>query len=383
MAPVTRNRRLAARSHVSGRASEAVTTLIDELRAGLAGAPAAAVLYFASSAYDPIDLAGPLSEAFDSASVIGCSTAGEFSDRGMGTHGISAIALPEGTVLRTAAGLGELDCDPGAGAVDAVRRVEAMLRRPLRDLDPRRYLALTLIDGVHAAEERVTARLRDAAPQLDLIGGSAADDSAFSATWVAVGEDVSWNGVALLVMEVAVPFRTVTTCSFESTGLELHITKADPATRTVLEFDGRPAAIAYADAVGGDLCDLTASLFMSHPVGLVRDGEPWIRSPRSVKRQGMTFYAEIEAGTVVEIMRPTDLVDDTRRAIGAAIDALGGRASGAILFNCILRKLEIDAMRIAEEFVETFAGVPTAGFHTYGETTGVHVNQTLTGVVFG
>lgn len=269
----------------------------------------------------------------------------------------------------------------GAGA--AVHEVETLLRTPLEYLDPSRHLALTLIDGVHAAEERVTARLREAAPRLNLIGGSAADDSAFSATWVAVGEHVSWHGVALLVMEVPVPFRTVTTCSFESTGLRLSITKADLASRTVYEFDGEPAAFAYADAVGADLCDLTASLFMSHPVGLIREGAPWIRSPRSVTGRGLTFYAEIDEGQEVEIMKPTDMIADTRHAVAAAVDALGGRASGAIMFNCILRKLEMDALRNADDFVGAFVGIPTAGFHTYGETAGGHVNQTLTGVVFG
>ena len=52
------------------------------------------------------------------------------------------------------------------------------------------------------------------------------------------------------------------------------------------------------------------------------------------------------------------------------------------MFNCILRRLELDASNAHEGFRAAFAGVPTAGFHTYGETMVGHVNQTCTGLVF-
>ena len=54
------------------------------------------------------------------------------------------------------------------------------------------------------------------------------------------------------------------------------------------------------------------------------------------------------------------------------------------MFNCILRRLEMDATGTARAaFLEAFGGCRLAGFHTYGETWMAHVNQTLTGVVFG
>jgi hypothetical protein len=372
-----------ARAHASGAAADVVQTLTSELRAGLHGRPAAAVMWFASAGFDPAQLAGPLAAGFAEAQVIGCSTAGEFTDGVTGTGGVSAVALPQGLLVRVAAALGELEPDAAAGTGAAVAEVEASFG-PLRDLDPARHLGLVLIDGLHGDEERVNERLGNAAPLLDVVGGSAGDDLAFHRTWVALGDRVSDHGAVLLVAETGVPFRVVKTCSFTSSGRRLRITKADVATRTVLEFDGRPAVEAYAEAVG--LCpeQIDGAVFTSHPVGLMIDSAPWIRSPQTTTPEGyLRFYAQILEGMEVDVMNSGDLVGETAAAVAAAVAELGGRSSGGVMFNCILRRLEIDARGLAEPFVSSFAGIPVAGFHTYGETWLGHVNQTLTGVLFG
>jgi hypothetical protein len=372
-----------ARARATGSAADAVRAIAEEVRTGLRGRRAAAVVWFASSQYDPAALAGPLAGAFAEAQVIGCSTAGEFTDRGTGTGGISAVAFPEGMFVRVVATLAELDGDVATGTDAAVAAVERTLG-PLRGLDPARHLGLVLIDGMHGDEERVNERLGNAAPLLDIVGGSAGDDLEFRGTWVAVGDRVSRHGAAFLVAETGVPSRVVKTCSFTPSGRTLRITKADVASRTVLEFDGRPAAEAYAQAVGVSPDRIDGSVFMSHPVGLMIDGVPWIRSPQAATPEGhLRFYAQILEGMDVEVMDSGDLVGETAATVEEAVRSLGGRSGGGVMFNCILRRLEIDAKGLAEPFVDAFKGAPVAGFHTYGETWLGHVNQTLTGVIFG
>ncbi|WP_088281200.1 FIST signal transduction protein [Kineosporia sp. A_224] len=374
----------AASARATGPAPDAVRALVAQLHDGLGGRTAGAVLWFASSAYDPADLAGPLADAFPGASVLGCSTAGEFSDDGSGTGGLTAVALPEGMVVRSAVALGELADDVAAGTDAAVAAVEAGLGEPLRGLDPARHLALVLIDGLHASEELVNERIGNAAPLLDVVGGSAGDDLRFESTWVAVGRTVSRHGVALLVLEAGVPFRVVKSCAFSSAGHRLTVTRTDASARTVLEFDHLSAVEAYAAAVGIETECVDATAFMRHPLGLMIDGEPWLRSPRAVvDHGGIAFYAAVPVGTVVEVVDAGDLVAATREAVHDAVAAVGGRAGGAVMFNCILRRLQMDAEHSAPAFVEAFGGIPVAGFHTYGETWLGHVNQTLTGVVFG
>jgi hypothetical protein len=169
--------------------------------------------------------------------------------------------------------------------------------------------------------------------------------------------------------------------AFTTTGTVLRISKADAATRTVWEFDGRPALDVYAEALGLPPTAVDASAFLEHPVGLMVDGLPFIRSPQQiVEGGGIRFYCQILEGMDVEVMQGGDLVADTAAAVSAARESLG-TASGAVSFNCILRRLELDALDQTVPFVDALGGIPSAGFHTYGETWLGHINQTLTGVV--
>lgn len=373
----------AARAQASGPAPAAVAALVAELRAGLAGQGAAVVMFFASSAYEPVSLAGPLTASFPGATVLGCSTAGEFTDSRSGDGGISAIALPDSVVARSAAAIADLGDDPTSATLDALEEIEATLGLALRTLDASRHVGLVLMDGLHGAEERVNEALGDAAPLLDFVGASAGDDLAFKDTWVSVGDRVSHRGVALVVCETTGPFVVLKTCTFTSTGRALRVTKADVPARVVLEFDGRPAVEAYAEAIGCEPAHLDNAAFMEHPVGLMVDGQPFIRSPQATTGDGgIRFYAQILEGMQVEVMQSGDIIAETSAAFAAAVQKLGGVTSGAVLFNCILRRLELDAKDQTDAFVNIFDGVPVAGFHSYGESWLGHINQTLTGVVF-
>ncbi|GAA0904823.1 FIST signal transduction protein [Streptomyces thermoalcalitolerans] len=373
-----------ARAHVTGPAPQAVARLLTALDRELSGRRPVAVMYFASSAYDPADVAPVISAHFPRAAVIGCSTAGEFTDLHNGTGGITAVALPDSVITHAAAALGELDGDAGYGTMAAVQELEDTLHIQLRHLDPAHHLGFALIDGLHGSEEQVNDMLGNAAPLLDFVGGSAGDDFAFQGTWTAVGSKVSHHGAALMVCRTAVPFRVVKSCSFTPTGKVLRITRARVSSRTVLEIDGRPAAEAYAEALGVSVDALDVGAWMEYPVGLMIDGRPWIRSPQSVTPDGgLRFFAEIMPGMEVEVMRSGDLIAETAAALRRARAELGGRASGSVLFNCCLRRLEMDAKNLSSAFVAALGGVPSAGFHTYGESWLGHVNQTLTGVVFG
>lgn len=84
--------------------------------------------------------------------------------------------------------------------------------------------------------------ITDLAPLMSFVGGSAGDDLRFVKTEVFYGDRVAAHGAVLLVLDAAVPFSVVKTCSFEPTDQTLTITAADAASRVVWEFDGRRAS---------------------------------------------------------------------------------------------------------------------------------------------
>jgi hypothetical protein len=354
-----------------------------ELSAQL-GSEARAVVFFCSRHHDGALLSRALRERIPGAEVIGCTTAGAFVETRGAKAGVSAFRLPAAKVARCAGGLARFDGGVDAGIRAAAARMSAAMGAPLDTLDPARHVGLVLLEGLKGNEESANFALGGVAPQLSFVGGSAGDDCEFRETRVFYNGEVSDDGGALLVLEARVPFTVLKTCSFAPTERTFEVTRADARTRTVYELDHRPAPEVYAEAVGVEVGALDSAVFTEHPCGLMLDGEPWIRSPQRVMPDGgLRFYCAVEEGMILHLMRSTDLLADTRAAVRRVARSVGGEIGGALLFNCVLRKVEIEGAHAEGSFLELLSGFPVAGFHTYGESWLGHINQTCTGLVLG
>jgi hypothetical protein len=183
------------------------------------------------------------------------------------------------------------------------------------------------------------------------------------------------------MLKPATEFSFIKTQSFCDLGKTLEVTKADEQKRIVYEFNGKPAAVAYAEAVGTTVDD-AAKRFMHNPVGLLIEDEPYVRSPQQIKENGsMAFYCGVGEGMELSLLESTDIINDTRNAVRQAAEELG-KISGIINFNCILRTLELKQKNLTKEYGEIFSAIPTIGFSTYGEQYIGHINQTATMLVF-
>jgi hypothetical protein len=355
-----------------------------EIVAQLDGMKPNAIVFFSAPEHDGSTVARRLRASFPTAQVIGCTTAGEFTERGTHNGGISGLALGD-KIAKCAARLVRYE---GGSIEQSVRAAAAAIGSEvgvsdLRSADPNRYVGILLMDGLSEREEQVNEILGNIAPMLSFVGASAGDSLQFKSTKVFLNGEATEAGAVLLLMEAAVPFTIGKTCSFEPTQHAFRVTRADVANRIVYELDGKPVLDAYAKALGLTPDKLTADVFMSHPVGLMIDNEPWIRSPqRALPDGGLKFYCNIAQGMKIRIMKSTDLVQDAHKAIARAQEALGKPVSGGLAFNCVLRKLEMDAKKLHEPFLESFDGMQVGGFHTYGETWLGHINQTLTALWF-
>jgi hypothetical protein len=367
----------------------ASTNLADDADAGadlvgqLEGVDASAVVVFMGHKRDGAALMRRLCAHFPSAEVIGCTTAGEFTEGSYGVGGAVAIAVSRRTAPRAAGALARLDGNVLEAIRAATKRISEKLGKDLRECDPSRYVGLVLLEGLKQKEEAVNDALGQIAPFLSFVGGSAADDFLFQETRIHRNDLMSTDGAALLVLELSGRFALMKTSSFRPRSKAFRVTRADPGRRAVYELDGAPIADVYAGALDLPPGRLDGKVFASHPLGLMIDGSPWIRSPQEVQSDGaIRFACQLIEGMRVHVMDPTDLIDDTRRAFADGALSLGGPIEGAILFNCGHRRVQMEQYQLVKPFRELLR-FPTAGFHTFGESWLGHMNHTLTGLLFG
>jgi hypothetical protein len=247
-------------------------------------------------------------------------------------------------------------------------------------MDPQKYVGIVLVDGLSCAEEGLMESIGDLT-NVTFIGGSAGDDLKFKSTYVYTKGKCYTNAAVLALIKPRKGFTFIKAQSFRDLNKTLEVTKADEAKREVFEFNGKPAAIAYAEAVGTSVDDAPKK-FMLNPLGLIIDDEPYVRSPQQIKSNGsMSFYCGVLEGTELSLLESTDIISDTRKAIEQAKEELGS-ISAVININCILRTLEITQKNLVGEHEKLFSGIQNVGLSSYGEQYIGHINQTATMLVF-
>jgi hypothetical protein len=342
------------------------------------------VLAFCSVELEAQAVSAALAERFPGAQVAGCTTAGEHV---CGTHANGSLALTAiwGSTISWA-----VTVVPDLGTLDEERATETVdgllgaLDRQRDDMDPSQHFALLLIDGLSMAEERVCALLADALEGIRMAGGSAGDDLGFHRTFV-FDEHGAHTDAAILVVadRGAAKVQILKHQHYVTTPRALCVTKADPATRTVLAIDGLPAVEAYGAALGLAPHEVTDAVTFLHPLTFSCNGDIYVRSIQRINADGsLTLYCGIEEGMVLEIGGHEDMREVLRREMDAFVASFG-RPDLLIGFNCILRALEAhesDVDGALGAILRESAGA-MIGFDTYGEQIdGLHVNQTLVAV---
>ncbi len=336
------------------------------------------LLFFASSRYEPDALAGAMKDAFGDLPVFGCTTAGEIGNGSLLKGSIVAMALSDRIIEDLAVGIVRDLSDPNA-VTDVFSEFESHYGQPVAGLDFTKYVGVILVDGLSGAEEKTMDRIGDLTDVL-FVGGSAGDDLGFASTYVFADGKAYTNAAVLALLKPATEFDIIKTQSFTATETTLLPTKVNEEAREVLEFNGKPASIAYAEAIGVSPEDLPAH-FMQHPVGLLAGDDIFVRSPRQVAGESVYFYCNVKEGIDLAVLESTDIVADTRDAVQEKLQKLGG-ISALINFNCILRTLDLEARNLSGAYGSLFSDFPAIGFSTYGEEYIGHINQTATMLVF-
>jgi hypothetical protein len=355
-----------------------VEEVVQDIKNQLAGFQLKMLLYFASSNFEPKTLSLKMKEALPSAHQFGCTTAGEIVNGLMLKNSVVAMAFNQKVISDVAVEVIE-NLKQGIDVKKAAASFEGHFKEPLSAMSIRKYIGIILIDGLSFSEEKLMDKVGNLTNVI-FIGGSASDDLKFSATHVFANGKAYSNAAVLALAKPGVAFDFIKTQSFCTLPKKLVATKVNEAERTVIEFNNKPAATAYAEAIGSSVADATKR-FMHNPVGLMMENEPYVRSPQRIDNGGMVFYCNIKEGMELSVLESTDIVRDTRQAVEKKAKELG-TISGIINFQCILRTLELEQKNQTEEYGRIFSEIPTVGFSTYGEDFIGHVNQTSTMLFF-
>lgn len=355
---------------------------VAEFGAAVQQPEAALVVFFCSSDYDLAVVTTEMNRLFAGVVVVGCTSAGEIGPAGYRDRSLAGFSLPAATCTAVTGRLDRLqDFDMAAGHAFA-HALEQKLDERAVGLDQR--FGFLLIDGLSVREEPVAQALQAGLGMVPLFGGSAGDDLHFARTQVFHDGAFHDDAAVLMLVATRLPLKIFKTQHFVCDDERLVVTEADPATRTVKEINGLPAVEEYARMVGKLVEHLDPAAFAGAPVVVVIDGTDYVRSIQKANADGsLTFYSAIEEGLVLRIAHGAGLVDNLKEAF-AGLRTEVGAPQLVIACDCILRNIEATNAQLKDVIGDVFVANNAVGFSTYGEQyQGIHVNQTLTGVIIG
>ena len=355
-----------------------------EFHAAVAQPAMALVIFFCSSRYDLDALAGEMNRLFAGVKVVGCTTAGEIGPAGYRDFSVSGASFPADSFTLVAGAFDRLQQFDFARGQAFVNGLLQQLEADAPNSDASNCFAFLMIDGLSVREEPVARTFQNALGNIQLVGGSAGDDSRFVRTWVFHDGAFHADSAVLLLAATPLPFKVFKTQHLVSDNERLVVTEADPERRIVREINGLPAAEEYARVIGSSVAELGSLRFANSPVVVVIDGTDYVRSIQKANADGsLTFFCAIDEGLVLRVAHGEALLENLKRSL-AALRAEIGEPQAVLACDCVLRNLEITHDGLKASVGEVFRDNKAVGFSSYGEQYGgVHVNQTLTGIAFG
>ena len=342
------------------------------------------VLFF-SNQYEKSKIEVELVKAF-SDDVVAVSTAGEIANGSYHQGTISGFSFNKENfdvntfLIEDVSNLKHESLEPLSNLIDQLRtnkNVIGILKRTV---------CLVFVDGVSNKEELLMEVLGDLVKDIPIVGGSSGDGLDFKKTSIFYKGKNRENSAVLVFVSSEIPFETIKSQHFEVSSKKLVITESIPDERLVIEINGQPAAEAYSEMLGIKVSDLTAKTFSEYPLALNISNNCFVRSIRNANPDGsLTFYCAIENGLVLSLAKRKNFIETTRVHLEELKGRLG-EVGVCILFECVLRRLEVADLTpdLRNQVFQLYDEFKSVGFHTYGEQIGsLHVNQTITGVMFG
>jgi methyl-accepting chemotaxis protein len=324
----------------------------------------------------PLDECLRAARAAAGVQLIGCTTAGEFTEEGL-IHGGVSVLLVSGPGLQYASAAA-----PGLRANP--RGLARTLAASFTGIDARARAqgfvcttSVALVDGLSGTGETFVDELVSQTRALhQVVGGASGDEGRFVRTSVGDAELATSDVAAVMHVFSRTPWGVGIGHGLGPTTKNLMVNKAKD--NVVYEIDKKPAFEVYREHAkkrGIDLSPKTAGEYLiGNELGIVIGKEvSRARAPLSVGADGsLTCAASVPQGSFVTILdgNPDQMISAARSAATEALSNLqGAKPAGVLLFDCVCRGMilkdrfreEIGAIR------DVVGNVPVAGFLTYGE----------------
>ncbi|MGV2873988.1 nitric oxide-sensing protein NosP [Colwellia sp. E150_009] len=340
------------------------------------------VLFYCSSTYELDSLAENMNNAFEDIDVVGCTTAGEVTNKGYEQHSIVAIGFSCYYFAISAVLVESMEKFNTINAQSTINElVEQCQSKNLTTIKNNSFL-LTLLDGLSSDEEQFLVTLNAAARGTPHFGGSAGDDIILGKTHVYYQGRFYQNAAIVIMVNTVLSFEVFNCNHIKQPTERLVVTAADADSRTVYELNAEPAALEYAKLLNMNIKDLSPKVFSLNPLAVKVGGQYYIRSIQKVNEEdlSLTFYCAVDIGIVLSAVDMGDIYEPVTQKLNE-IEQRRGKSELVLVCDCFLRRLEIEQKGLERQGKILNAQYNIVGFNTYGEhINGIHLNQTFTGV---
>ena len=354
-----------------GRSEEVGASIGNQIAEAFGGTSPDVVIIFASPKYARPELLRALKAACPAGIIVGCSSAGEFTDAGRAENAVSAIALASPEMRFTAALATGVSANPEGAARELAAAFTGM-----RNHDYRYHSALLLTDALAGHTDDLIEHLTLlTAGTYSFFGGGSGDNAQFQYTPVLFDTTVVADGAVALEILSREPIGIGVQHGWDPATPGMRVTEADGMR--LVSLNASPAVEAFqehAERTGQQFDPAQPIPFFLHNIiGIATEDGYRLRVPLAVHADGsIQCAADIPRDAVVHIMRTSSqsAADAASHAATAALAQLGGREPQlAIFFDCVATRL-----RMGQEFgmelralQSTLGTAQHAGCNTHGQ----------------
>jgi methyl-accepting chemotaxis protein len=310
--------------------------------------------------------------------VIGCTTAGQFTNTGMNKEGV-ACALVASDSYSFFSGIGTL---LKSNPMEAIQN--AIIGFPKEIKGYPHQSAILFIDGLAGkGEEAVLAASSLLGSEIKFAGAAAADNLNFQETSVFCNQEAFTDAVSVCLIASRSPVIISVNHGHHPVSSPLRVTKAKD--NVLYELEGRPALEVWKDFLRdrlkteeSDIDTLSladwSKVFLVYEAGFMTGTDYKIRFPVSCNADGsLNFVCSLMEGSVMKIMdsKPKNQIESARHAVEKALKSIpeGTKLAGALMFDCVCRTMILKEQfsKAIEASQDALGSIPFIGCETYGE----------------